>query len=225
MRWLLWKEFRQNIAIVVAAVLFLVAPYLLMVCVGLSTKGSPTDWDVCFLLSSLFSLMLGQVAIAAAAGNAFAGERADRTAEFQAYLPIPRGKVVVGKLLFVLAIAGMIWLPNLIVLWSATNAATTRAMNYSNVELVAELLNTAITGLAFFCVAWLFSSFFSSSAFATIAGLVAPLIVVLSVASICYLCGFTPEPNVQPWYRAICLTLSPLCFAIGTRLYLTRVEP
>ena len=91
-------------------------------------------------------------------------------------------------------------------------------------ELIVVLANTATTGLTFFGVAWLFSSFLTSPTFSVCAGLITPLLVVSGVAYIDYLFEIR-DLNIGLWYRAICLTAAPVCFALGTWLYLRRVEP
>ena len=49
-------------------------------------------------------------------GNSIAGERVDRSAEFLAYLPVSRGRILASKLLVALAAVPLIWLPNLVIL-------------------------------------------------------------------------------------------------------------
>ena len=130
MNWLFWKEYRQNRVIVVALIVMLVVPYLFGLYFmgdrwywgrfqGLSWRQIVDDWRVGLAVASLYSFAISQVALALIGGNAIAGERADRSAEFQVYLPLTRQKILAGKLLLALAIVAVIWLTNpLIIVWS-----------------------------------------------------------------------------------------------------------
>jgi len=227
MRWLFWKEYRLNRLIVYVTLFLMVFPHLFALYAiwwRYRHYGIPAGtWLDYLAVSSLYGLCLSQAALALIGGNAMAGERADRSAEFQAYLPLTRGKILGAKLLMALAIAGMIWLTNASIL-----CMLGRDNGYefwrNTEELIVVLANTATTGLTFFGVAWLFSSFLTSPTFSVCAGLITPLLVVSGVAYIDYLFEIR-DLNIGLWYRAICLTAAPVCFALGTWLYLRRVEP
>ena len=134
-----------------------------------------------FLVSSLYSLALLQLAFALLGGNSIAGERIDRSAEFLAYLPVSRGRLLASKLLVALAAVPLVWLPNLVVLaivWRFTPLASDPREFY----IFQWVLGTiAITGLTFFCVAWLFSCMLQSPTFSVCAGLIVPLLVVTGI--------------------------------------------
>ncbi len=88
------------------------------------------------------------------------------------------------------------------------------------------LMYTAITGMTFFCVAWLLSSLIASPSLAICGGLVAPLFFALALwlGSELHVWRLDDEAY-RLWYRAFCLIVSPPCFAIGVWRYLRRVEP
>jgi hypothetical protein len=90
-------------------------------------------------------------------------------------LPLTRRKILAGKLLLVLAIAAVIWLINPLIVWRTLASADRALRDTSAVPCV--MINAAITGLLFFCVAWFFSTILTSSTFSVAAGLVAPLII------------------------------------------------
>ena len=120
MRWLVWKEYRQN-RLIVFAMLFLLVCAVRDRVLGVfhmeSLQPEPRTPVPRLPLRGrrAYSLALSQLIMALIGGNAIAGERAERSAEFQAYLPIPRGKILAAKLLLVLVMVAVIWVPNALV--------------------------------------------------------------------------------------------------------------
>jgi ABC-type transport system involved in multi-copper enzyme maturation permease subunit len=236
MNWLFWKEYRQNRVIVIALLVMLIVPHLFGLFLmwaethGQHAKDMAVVWRPILFGASLYSLGITQVALALIGGNAISGERADRSAEFQAYLPITRKKILAGKLLMALAIAAVIWLTNPPIAWSLLDSLVdVRRGSYDDFALII-FCNMAITGLVFFCVAWLFSSILSSPTFSTIAGLITPLIIWSLILYVNYLIqGDRWEPPtgkiLQIAYGSLCLSVALPCFGLGTWLYLRRVEP
>ena len=127
MNWLFWKEYRQNRVVVFALIMMLVVPYLF----GLYAMGYQwhiahirgqswqlliEGWREILAVASIYSFGISQVALALIGGNVIDSERADRSADFQAYLPLTQ-KILAGKLLLVLAIAATIWLINPLIAW------------------------------------------------------------------------------------------------------------
>jgi ABC-type transport system involved in multi-copper enzyme maturation permease subunit len=223
--WLVWKEYRQNRLIVFVTLFLLAVPYLIGLYVlwrwGIRVRNDERPWKVYLTGVSMYSIGLSQLAMALIGGNVIAGERVDRSAEFQGYLPIRRRKNFVGKMLLAILLAAAVWLPNTLVLWRASDW-----LGPSDQATFREIFaNIAIVGLTFFCVAWFFSASIRSPTIAVCAGLATPLLVVGSIIFIAYLREISETPLVEFWFPAICLTLSPICFALGTWLYLRRVEP
>ncbi len=127
MRWLLWKDYRHNRLIVFTALALLLGPHL--VGVGILTVGRwvKTDtrngqavywapkWHDVLGGTSCYSLFICQLAAALIGGNAIAGERVDRSAEFLYSMPIRRSRLLASKLLLALAMAAAIWLVNALI--------------------------------------------------------------------------------------------------------------
>jgi len=113
MKWLLWKDYRNNRMVVIAALVFLLAPYLgalIVSCLQVFRWHEDSQvWGENFAGASVLSLIVSQLSIALIGGNAIAGERVDRSAEFQASLPISRKTILCSKLLLALAIVVVIW--------------------------------------------------------------------------------------------------------------------
>jgi ABC-type transport system involved in multi-copper enzyme maturation permease subunit len=231
MNWLLWKEYRQNRLVVWVTLAFLVVPYLVALCATWweAAHGMNLQWRLVENLSasSFYCLCFGQLALALIGGNAIAGERADRSAEFQAYLPIRRGKIVVAKLMLSLAIAALIWLPNLLSLLALAAMVDSPSLQGDLPPMLPGLfINVAATGLTFFCVAWFLSSFIRSPAISVLAGFVTPPLIAATFLYAAYI-FYQPwvEHYFEPVYRSVCLAVAPACFVAGTWIYLRRVEP
>ena len=230
MQWLVWKEYRQNRLVVFVMLFLLAVPYLIGLFVlwkwGIAVqRWDIPQWKACLALASAYSIGISQLAVALIGGNAIAGERLDRSAEFQAYMPLPRRKILSAKLLLVMAMVAVIWLPNAAILWGTSDALMSKHRPEDYTFASEAFGNIAIVGLTFFCVGWLFSSMIRSPSIAVCAGLIAPLMVYLGIAYIAYLREIKLDPLLEFWFPRICLALSPICFVIGTWLYLRRVEP
>ena len=168
--------------------------------------------------------MLLQLAFALLGGNSIAGERIDRSAEFLAYLPVSRGRILTSKLLVALAAVPLVWLPNLAVLVIAWPFSTN--ISPPAFYIAVTLGTIAITGLTFFCVAWLFSCMLQSPTFSVCAGLIVPLLVVTGIVWVIYLLGLPHRDDVVlGCYWGLCLVISAASFSTGTLYYLHRVEP
>lgn len=233
MNWLLWKEYRLNRLIVFVTLFLMIFPHLIMIYISWWNwfRGVATGlqrWQEYLAISAIYGLVLSQAGLALIGGNVIAGERADRSAEFQAYLPLTRRKILAAKLLVALAIACMIWLTNppLFCLFAFT-LGFPPGWGPGELRILGEIFfNVAITGLTFFCVAWLFSSILRSATFSVSAGLLTPLLAVSGIAFIAYLLDIQEAPQfTELYYRSFCLVVSPLCFAVGTWLFLRRREP
>ncbi len=225
MKWLLWKDYRHNRPVVIATLLFLLGPHLMALCNTLILKGNAPNgtplWKTNFIASSMCSLFVCQLVAAVLGGNAIAGERVDRSAEFLASLPITRRRILASKIVIALAIIAVIWL---------TNApALVCLMASKRMELcqLAQLFAVvAITAATFFSVAWLLSSYINSPTFAAAGGLLTPLVFGQTSALTGYLLGFNSDDVTYVYvYCGLCLAAAPVCFAVGTRHYLRRVEP
>jgi len=226
MRWLLWKDFRHNGPIVTAGLLLLLAPYLVVLGLlfwpGIASR---PDWREGMFGASMYSLVLSQLTVALIGGNAMAGERVDRSAEFQAALPITRKKILASKLLLALIVVAVVWLFNGPVMYFCLREKLPIDFRRPE-ELVEFVTNLALTGLLFFGVAWFLSSFLTSPTLAVAGGLVTPLLFLLTLYFVSELLRIVPPVHdVELPYRIFCLSLAPLGFAFGTYYYLRRVEP
>ena len=112
MKWLFWREYRLNRLILIIFTLLLFLPYVIAL-IALSWPSEhvvrPPDASEAFGGAALYSLVLTQLVVALLGGNAMAGERADRSAHFMAYLPVSRARRVGCKLTLALSVVTLIW--------------------------------------------------------------------------------------------------------------------
>ncbi len=223
MTWLLWKDYRHNRVIVIAGIVLLFVPYLFAL--SAAWFGGPVEWPVLLAGAGLYSLGLGQVTVALLGGNAMAGERVDRSAEFLLALPISRSKILTSKLLFTLVVVAVIWI-NALLGWCLMMTSPELEKSFYDDRIYIGIANIATVGLLFFGVGWLFSSFLSSPTFAVAAALMAPLLVASGMVTTIYFFKLSPgKVEYIGWFIGVCLTLALACFSAGTWHYLRRVEP
>ena len=211
MSWLLWREYRLNRWILITAA----AAIMLSCVIGFLLNLFHVDeelanvvWAAAFVWSFL--------AVALLSGNAFAGERADRSAEFIDCLPLERSRRVASKLLLHLIVAGVLMIANLLLLRHLIG--------------IAEFAAGVGLALVIYCVNWLVSSIQSSPALATMSGFATLGLFGLIGA---LLEEWTMIPNRSIWlhnmswfFFAVFVCLVPIvCFSVGTRYYLRDAKP
>ena len=231
MNWIIWREYRLNRLILITGVFLLLLPYLIALIVLLWPKSRPLTAPhitQLFVAAAIYSVALSQVTMALLGGNAIAGERADRSAEFIAYLPLPRKRLLGGKLSLTFFAVVVIWVTNSLVLGIAASWIPELPRDINDLYKIPFYI--ALTGFTFYGVSWLISSFQSSPTFAVGGGLITPLIVfmglLMGVQAAERTMDFKPPNLVVPFgYSAICLTIALVCFSIGTWYYLKRIEP
>jgi hypothetical protein len=235
MNWLLWKDYRVNRTAFGSALFFLVVPHFVALCAvcwqaWFRLRHDPGEWTAYFAAATAYGFMFAQLSIGLVGGNAFAGERADRSAEFLVSLPVSRGKNIVSKLLVSATLIVAIWLISLLVLANLLASSDVfeklRPRDYTEIGRVIRCV--AILSATFFCVAWCLSSFSRSTTFAVLGGLFTPWLIMVAIAAASYLFDADLDKfgdRQLPVFTWICATLAPICFATGTWYYLRRVEP
>jgi ABC-type transport system involved in multi-copper enzyme maturation permease subunit len=235
MSWLLWREYRLNRVILAAGAVGLLTPYVIaLLVVGIASMIGERPRDA-FEIACIWSIVLSLATVAMLAGNAIAGERADRSAEFIAYLPLQRRRTLASKwLLFLITLAvvtGVNVLLAVIILGPS---------NFARLFGPVEALHVLSWFLAIYGFCWLFSSLSSSPVLACASGVTlyfllygVVLTVVLSVADGRlegipeYVPGLAKdfEHQMNAGHAVIVVPAAIACYCIGTWLYLRRREP
>jgi ABC-type transport system involved in multi-copper enzyme maturation permease subunit len=239
MRWLLWKEYRHNRPIVYFVLFLLLAPHAWALYLSLGGPWPGGDeryarigqWAENFRGASIMSFVLGQVTFAIIGGNIIAGERADRSSEFQFSLPITRRKLLTSKLLLVGLLAAAVW-ANVLVICVLERGFLYPIAWVRSFAVFGDFIESVLaTSLVFFCVGWMLSSLTASPALSIVGGLIAPLCIWGALCSATFLAQASDSywtnfyAHTQFWYRTISLAISPPCFIAGTWYFLRRVEP
>ena len=218
MFWLLWREYRLNRLILVTGGVLVLLP---MVVATVFKYDRTTDFYPAWAASTLF----GYLTVAMLAGNAIAGERADRSAEFVAYLPLARWHRLASKLILFLITFIAIWA---VTFWGA-NQLTLPAETAHIVDLRVFVINVLVT----YSIGWLFTSFLSSPTYASVVAGSSLVVVLLALALVAHILGLpmhqidnsdAHETLIQ-WYAMIGLPLAIVCFSMGTWNYLRRADP
>ena len=223
MKNLLWREFHWNRVVVIQAVVVFLLPYAILLIIGLWPRDASLSWkDVRVGMggAAVYSLVISQITIAFLGGNAFAGERSDRTAEFLAFLPISRNQRLFSKLLFASIVAALIWGINGIVFGILGGFDDLLDGDWT---LIARYI--ASTGLVMFGVGWLISSIQSSSPFAVFGGIAVPMLTMIGLWLTIVFGVEGSGEYFAKWYTLISVSLGAIGFALGTWLFLGRVEP
>ena len=228
MNWLVWREYRLNRLILIVGLVLLLLPYAIALMVIWLPRLPPNVFEV-FGVAALYSVVLIQLMPALLGGNAIAGERNDRSAQFVAYLPLSRPRRLTAKLSVTLAATVVLWGVNLSILLIAFGTNLDADPRFYDL-LRTTMGYSAITGLVFFGVAWLISSLQSSPTFAVCGALITPPVIVMVLQGAAWGIGLPPfregfERFLEIGYAAVCPIVAVVCFSIGTWYYLHRVEP
>ena len=222
MKTLLWKDIRVNRMVLWYALVSLAGVYFVAAAVnvyGQIRYGFPVkEWPEMLNLAAVLSLVLQLPAAAMFGGCAFAAERADRSAEFLAYLPIPRGKAVLSKAVLALGVLTFIWAVNS----SVSYAMNTSGKDMSEVEQTIGMMG--VVSLCMFGTAWLCSAVSSSHALSAAVGVLVPVTLGLGAVGVSSLAGW-PDASVERWLPRVFAATGVVCFLGGARYYVWRVEP
>ncbi len=227
---LLWKDYRVNRLVLGLGIVLLLGPFLIFFTHNLYTGwrfGETHWWPHWWIFTCIASLGGSLITIAALGGNAIAGERIDRSAEFLAYLPPSRLAVITSKIILTVGAGLLIWIVNLAVLYGVVPLASALpnvAFYAGDGDPMTMIPLFAAATVMTFGAAWLSSALMSSPGVATGIGIVAPWVVALALGLVDYLFYLT-DAAVVSWFKITSVTLGLLCFVVGTVYYLRRVEP
>jgi ABC-type transport system involved in multi-copper enzyme maturation permease subunit len=223
---LLWKDYRLSRPILLMGVILFLAPYATVAGTALYSFGLSLPpmklWPEALLPACLVSLGLSLVTLVTLAGSSIATERADRSAEFLAYLPPSRRRVLASKLLVVLVPVLCVWAVNVPFAFSMVPASGHAPGGVGDVR--ASVLSLSSAAVMLFGAALLGSAMLDSAAIATSLGFGATVAVIFVLNMLRVLRDWTPQELA---FRAnvTFVVLGGTCFICAAVHYLRRVEP
>ena len=227
MKALLWKDFRVNFFVLGFGVVCLFFPLLVFSGINVYSQARYGTllfhWPVMLVDVGSFGLAVQLLTFAMLGGCAVAAERADRSAEFLAYLPPSRATIIASKALLAVSAALFIWLVDVAVAYylaPLAGAVPEEIIDFRD-TIVPVLTATAVL---LFGAAWCVSTFAPSHVMATGVGIAAPITVLCTLWAVEYFFNLRAF-DLNGWYKSICPTLGIVAFAAGTGYYLRRVEP
>jgi ABC-type transport system involved in multi-copper enzyme maturation permease subunit len=230
MKALLWKDTRVNSVILAYAMATSVGVFIALAAVNKITEWHTgylfKEWPDLFGLAAMLSLALELATAVLLGGCAFASERADRTAEFMAYMPVSRRQIVLSKTILVLTVFAFIGLFNVgAILYQGARRSTAMGETVNDMGSVWQSIGTlGALALCMFGCAWFVSSISRSHGLSAAMGILVPLGCVGFMLSLTKLMDW-PEDWLDRWIPMVCATLGTLGFVAGVRYYLWRIEP
>jgi len=236
LKMLLWKDFRQQRGFLAGAIISLLIPYVIALGAHLTyrlraledvgsavviTGGQAVSaWYRFYEAASLVDVFLSGLLIAFFAGNAIAGERADRSAEFFAYQPLSKRSVLLSKFLVSAGLSAAVLGVCVVGMW-AYPWVSGGPIKLPSAEENATFFATC---LAMFGVAWGVSSFVRSASYAAAAGVCVPICLGVMLALI-FEGASGGESSTGASYSVVAGVVGLASFASGTVYYVRRVEP
>ncbi len=229
MKALLWKDYRLNRMILILGAVLIAGPYVVVIlqqwCRPRHTW-SPLVWADLLGAACQVSLGLSLVTVAILGCNAFAGERADRSAEFLAYLPPSRRAILMSKAVLSLVAIAAIWGINLAVARGVIPALLgDGSPPFNAMPLSKALAVSAAVGTIMFGMGWGASAFLESTAIAAGVAFFAPAAVAMAFIGSQHWFGWPTQEEFGHCYSVVCVAMGTVGFGVGTVHYLRRVEP
>jgi len=225
LRTLIWKDFRHQQRFLIAAGVFLLVPHLIAAAALIVNQLGPHavqqwEWTRFFWASTMADLGIAALLTAFFAGNAIAGECADRSAEFMAYLPIPRAEAVASKAIVATGVSGGLLALCAGVAFAVEELGHSREPPPEMSEVV-EFIGTVVVT---FGTAWLASSFTQSAAYAAATGVVIPVCLGITLGILSETEAMA-DVTMGTVYFVICLLIGCGSFVAGIVYDLRRAEP
>lgn len=222
MRTLLWKDFRQSWRLMVgSAIVVLGIPYAICLVVAfrssLRTDYAPFTYSDALEGASKTGIILSIILAAIFSGNAFSGERSDRSAEFFAYIPVKKWAVVWSRLAIAIMSCAFFFVANLLVML---------VFEESPREFNAEVIgNMVLAGVFVFGMNWFFSSFLASPLLSSFFGPVIGMTVYMLCALIYEDYAADSLEELLGFWFVLASIFGLVGVVGGSVIYVRRVEP
>ncbi len=231
---LVWREWRRSRTILFVALGIIVALLLLVfsqpqtppetaggkisVVDRMAVVGSFATWIAVHVSVFLLPLI---------AANSLAGERADRSAEFIAPLPVSRSVRLMAKVVLLAAVAIALWAPVLLVAPLLENLQLVKADDYrSGLGLLGMVAAFTLLATA---LAWLLAAWVESPVIAAVGAIAIPVAVPWVMFSL-QVPFLAPASFFGLWIdsegipQSLTLLVAAAFFAAGSALYVRRLE-
>jgi len=229
MRSLLWKDYRINRLLLIFGLVVCFGPWILASVWGdfLSVRmNDEAPWRApgFWISTCIFSLGLSVFTLAMLGGNAIAAERADRSAEFLAYLPVARWSVIVSKSLIAIAAGAAIWGVNLFILFFvAPRFEFSYIPDEDTIARVRMMFAVcAAVSVLVFGSGWFWSSVLASHGLATGMSFVVLAAVIGVLLALEFVCGW--ERFLETWFVSVCAVTGIGGYFAGCACYLHGLE-
>jgi ABC-type transport system involved in multi-copper enzyme maturation permease subunit len=166
---------------------------------------------------SLASHVVAQLSLAVLAGNLVAVERANRSAEFFAYLPTSRSRVLQAKACVLVGTAFILFVIPVAI--GGLTAAFAGLPPYGYRDGLLLIVSISAIGFCASGIGWLGSCILESNAVAILFAIIMPWILAVIVTTVVR--GASPYAMLL----ATNLSVGLAGFLFGTRHYLYRIEP
>ena len=196
----------------------------------------PTGWGIarldvtwaCAAMSSWWiAVHVSVFLLPMIAANSLAGERADRSAEFIAPLPVSRAVRLMAKVVLLAAVAIALWAPMLVVASLLRGSQLVKADDYlSGLELLGRIATFAILTTA---LAWLLAGWIESPVIAAVMAIAIPVAVPWAMFSL-HAPFLAPASFFGLWIdsegipQPLTFLVAAAFFTAGSALYLRRLE-
>lgn len=231
---LVWREWRRSRTILFAALGIIVALLLLV----FSQPQTPPEaaggeirvvgsMTVVGYFASWIAVHVSVFLLPMIAANSLAGERADRSAEFIAPLPVSRAVRLMAKVVLLAAVAIALWAPMLVVASLLRSSQLVKAEDYrSGLELLGMIATFAILTTA---LAWLLAGWIESPVIAAVMAIAIPVAVPWAMFSL-QAPFLAPASFFGLWIdsegipQPLTFLVAAAFFAAGSAVYLRRLE-
>ena len=230
---LVWREWRRSRTILFGALGIIVALLLLVFSQPQppeTTGGKISVVDrvaVVGFFATWIAVHVSVFLLPLIAANSLAGERADRSAEFIAPLPVSRSVRLVAKVVLLAAVAIALWAPVLLVAPLLGNSQLVKADDYrSGLGLLGMVATFTLLATA---LAWLLAAWVESPVIAALGAIAIPVAVPWVMFSL-QVPFLAPASFFSFWIdsegipQTLTLLVATAFFAAGSGLYVRRLE-
>ncbi len=235
---LVWREWRRSRTILFVTLGIIVALLILVfsqpqppetgggeirVVVSMAVVGYFATWIAVHVSVFLLPMI---------AANSLAGERADRSAEFIAPLPVSRAVRLLAKVVLLAAVAIALWAPMLVVASLLRSSQLVKADDYRlGLGLLGMIATFTLLATA---LAWLLAAWVESPVIAAVGAIAIPIAIPMFLFYVPTIANRPPFRDPSVFYsfwidsagmpQPLTFLVAAAFFAAGSTLYMRRLE-